>query len=136
MTTATGGHPTTAPERLAVIGGGLAVVALAWPTLAGATGASLPCPLRAATGVPCPLCGSTTSAVALVRGRLGEALAASPLLVVAAVATAVVLLVLALRRSGLLAPARPWPAAWTRPAVAVALVVAAASEAWQLSRLA
>lgn len=30
------------------------------------------------TGIPCPLCGMTTSVVATSRGRLSEALAANP----------------------------------------------------------
>ena len=50
------------------------------------------CPLRAATGIPCPLCGMTTSVTATVRGDFGAALAANPAGVLA-VAAAVVLLV-------------------------------------------
>ena len=38
----------------------------------------LVCPLRTLTGIPCPLCGMTTSVVATSRGRLGEAWAATP----------------------------------------------------------
>jgi Protein of unknown function (DUF2752) len=36
------------------------------------------CPLRTLTGVPCPLCGMTTSVTATVQLELGEAIAASP----------------------------------------------------------
>lgn len=36
------------------------------------------CPLRLTTGIPCPLCGMTTSVVATSRGRFSEALAANP----------------------------------------------------------
>lgn len=36
------------------------------------------CPLRALTGVPCPLCGMTTSVVATVHLDVGDALAANP----------------------------------------------------------
>jgi hypothetical protein len=39
------------------------------------------CPLRALTGVPCPLCGSTTSAVELGTGDVAGALRANPLAV-------------------------------------------------------
>jgi hypothetical protein len=40
--------------------------------------AGLPCPLRTLTGVPCPLCGMTTSVEATVHGQLGSALRANP----------------------------------------------------------
>lgn len=48
------------------------------------------CPLRRLTGVPCPLCGTTTGVLALVRGDVAGSLAANPvaLVVVAAVALA------------------------------------------------
>lgn len=36
------------------------------------------CPLRATTGVPCPLCGMTTSVKSSLRGDLPAALAANP----------------------------------------------------------
>lgn len=36
------------------------------------------CPLRQLTGVPCPLCGMTTSATATVELDLGAAIAANP----------------------------------------------------------
>ena len=43
------------------------------------------CPLRRATGVPCPLCGLTRGVEAAVRGDLGAALGAHPLALVAVV---------------------------------------------------
>ena len=46
------------------------------PLLGGHAG--LPCPLRTLTGVPCPLCGMTTSVEATVHGHLGAALQANP----------------------------------------------------------
>ena len=49
------------------------------------------CPLRAVTGVPCPLCGMTTSVTAIGRGRMGEALAANPAGLVAVVGALLVL---------------------------------------------
>ena len=64
---------------------GAAAVRAAWPGHAP----GLPCPLRTLTGVPCPLCGMTTSVTATVRGHLGSAVAANPaglLFVAAAVA--------------------------------------------------
>jgi len=41
--------------------------------------AGLPCPLRTLTGVPCPLCGGTTSVEDVFRGHLLGALQANPL---------------------------------------------------------
>jgi hypothetical protein len=52
------------------------VAALVHPLLP--TDVSLICPLRATTGIPCPLCGMTTSVVATVHGDLLGALAANP----------------------------------------------------------
>ena len=40
--------------------------------------AGLPCPLRTLTGVPCPLCGGTTSVEDVFRGHLLGALQANP----------------------------------------------------------
>ena len=48
---------------------------LAWTSLK----VPLICPLRALTGVPCPLCGMTTGTVAFLRGDLSGSLAAAPL---------------------------------------------------------
>jgi hypothetical protein len=67
---------------VALLGGGAALALL--PGHAG-----LPCPLRTLTGIPCPLCGTTTSVEATLHGDLAAAFAANPagpLLVVAAVA--------------------------------------------------
>jgi hypothetical protein len=55
---------------------------------------TLVCPLRALTGVPCPLCGMTTSVEATLHGEPGAALAANPAGLVAVVGA---LLVLAVR---------------------------------------
>ena len=64
------------------------------------------CPLRATTGIPCPLCGMTTSVTATLRGDFGAALAANPAGVLA-VAAAVVLLVSRRARS-VRVPAAVW----------------------------
>jgi uncharacterized protein DUF2752 len=59
-------------------GAALALLAAAatLPLLPGHAG--LPCPLRTLTGVPCPLCGTTTSVEATVHGHLLAALRANP----------------------------------------------------------
>jgi Protein of unknown function (DUF2752) len=64
------------------------------PVLPGHPG--VVCPMRRLTGVPCPLCGMTTSVEESVRGHLSRAFAANPW-GIAAVAVALFLLV---RRPG------------------------------------
>jgi hypothetical protein len=71
------------------------------PILPGHPG--IVCPLRAMTGIPCPLCGMTTSVEETVRLDLRDAVAANP----AGVGAVVVALALLFFR-----PARlrlPWP---------------------------
>ena len=71
-------------------GGGLMLAAaLVLPVLPGHP--SLLCPLRTVTGVPCPLCGMTTSVEATMHLRFGDAMAATPAGIVA-VLVAIVLL--------------------------------------------
>jgi len=50
------------------------------------------CPLRAVTGIPCPMCGMTTSVIATTHFDFGGAFAANPAGILA-VATACYLLV-------------------------------------------
>jgi Protein of unknown function (DUF2752) len=52
----------------------------------------LACPLRTLTGVPCPLCGMTTSVTAAVQLDLAGAIAANPAGLVAVVSALIVLL--------------------------------------------
>ena len=123
------------PERLGgfglLVGGG----ALSWPALTVRTGLGLPCPLRTVTGVPCPACGLTTAAVACVRGDLGAALAANPMILgLAGLAVAVVPLVV-LRAAGLVAPPRPWSPARRRVTGWTAGLLALASWLFQWHRL-
>ncbi len=69
--------------------------AVVLPLLPGHAG--FPCPLRTLTGIPCPLCGMTTSVEDTVRLRVHDALSANPA-GVALVLAAVALLVLRPRR--------------------------------------
>ena len=83
------------------------------------------CPLRAITGIPCPLCGGTTAAISLARGEVGEALVANPFAVVGA---AIVVL----------APMLYWSGVRWRTGRATLLVVGGllvVAEVWQLLRL-
>lgn len=123
------------PERLGLLGLGVAGAAVAWPTFSDATGAGLPCPLRAVTGIPCPMCGMTTASVALVRGRLTDAVAANPLVLLLAAVTIVMAVVLTLRLAGRLGPPQPWPGATTARAGRTVVVLGVLSEAWQVHRL-
>lgn len=70
--------------RLAVAAGG--TLLLGALRIHRPSGYATLCPLRALTGIPCPVCGTTTALVRLGRGRVAGALAASPLAVVALVA--------------------------------------------------
>ena len=129
-----GERALSAPERLGLVGVAAAGAAVLWPAVTAATGVALPCPLRSVTGIPCPLCGMTTASEALVRGDLGEAVAANPFVLLLAALTVLTVVAMTLRRTGLLRT----PAAWRGTAVARSVVLgaaaAAASEAWQLHR--
>jgi Protein of unknown function (DUF2752) len=64
------------PHDLRVAGGLMLALGATLPLLPGHPG--LPCPLRTLTGIPCPLCGMSTSVEETVRLDLGDALAANP----------------------------------------------------------
>ncbi|WP_189114928.1 DUF2752 domain-containing protein [Pilimelia terevasa] len=121
------------PERLGAAGAAAALAALLTPRVRAATGWGVPCPLRTVTGVPCPACGLTTAAEALVGGDAAGAAAANPAVFGLAALTVVGLAALARRglRGG--APV-PWSAAARRRVGWVVAVVAVGSWAFQLRR--
>jgi hypothetical protein len=76
-----GGSTVVELRDLRLAGAMMLPAALILPALPGHPG--LPCPLRTLTGVPCPLCGMTTSVEDTMHGHLGAALAANPMGIVA-----------------------------------------------------
>jgi hypothetical protein len=124
------------PERLGAFGLAVAGAAAAWPAVSTGTGLGLPCPLRWATGVPCPACGLTTAAVDLVHGRVLASLGDNPALIGLALLTAVMVPLLVLRHLGLAGPPAPWSPRARRRAGVTMLAAAAASWLFQLHRFA
>ena len=105
--------PRLAGARVAIQASDAAVAAIALcgasvllPAVPGYPG--LTCPLRASTGVPCPLCGLTTSVRALLTIDPGASLALNPLGLAALVGAGAALLQ---RRRTLELPAAVMPAA-------------------------
>ena len=127
-------RPRSVPEQLGVAGLGAAGTAAAYQAALGGQGLWLPCPLRTLTGIPCPLCGMTTGATALVSGDLGAALAANPFVLVLAGFTLVMAVLMAARAFGWVPGAAQWPASRRRQGCWVAAVLAAVSWAFQLHR--
>lgn len=122
------------PERLGGFGVAVAAAAAAWPSITAGTGLGIPCPLRWATGIPCPGCGLTTAAVDLVHGHALASLGDNPALMGLAMLTVVTVPLIVLRNLGLVRPPRPWPARARRRIQVAMLAAAAASWAFQLHR--
>lgn len=100
----------------------VAAVAVAWIHRVNDPGVL--CPMRALTGIPCPLCGGTTVFIELGSGHPVRAAAANPVVLVAAAALAVA----PLGAGGRWWALRPGTRAWMLG------VAFAASELWQLAR--
>jgi hypothetical protein len=100
------------------LGAAMLTLGAVLPHVAPAPG--LPCPLRTVTGMPCPLCGMSTSVEATCAGHLRQAVAANPVGLLAVAVAGVLLL-----RSG-------WRG--VRLPVAPLALVAVVSWAWELHR--
>ena len=68
--------PGVRTREVRAVAAGMIAVAVVYPALPGHP--SIACPLRATTGIPCPLCGMTRAVVAAVHGHLGASLAFNP----------------------------------------------------------
>lgn len=122
--------PLHTPQRLQRLGAGLLLSSAmaATPWWLGSQ-ISMGCAFRAATGLPCPLCGGTHACAAFVQGDWAAAWAANP-----GALGLLVLMALLAAQWGAEGPlgwrrARPWP--WAGP-VAVRMVVAGLLVSWVL----
>jgi Protein of unknown function (DUF2752) len=96
----TGGSLVFDPHDLRIAGGAMLAAAAVLPALPGHPG--IVCPLRTLTGIPCPLCGMTTSVEDTVHLHVRDALAANP---AGVAATVVALALLVLRPARFRVPA-------------------------------
>lgn len=68
--------PRLRERELRVAAGSMVAIAAVWPLLPAHP--AIACPLRAATGIPCPFCGMTRAVVAAIHGHLATSLAFNP----------------------------------------------------------
>lgn len=79
--------PNVEERQLALLWGAVALCALLLRPFWLAVAPLMPaCPFRLLTGVPCPTCGTTHAAQALLNGHVMDALAVNPLMTLAGVA--------------------------------------------------
>ena len=90
MSARTAALDVTPGRELRLAAGAMVAVAAVWPLLPAHP--PLACPLRAATGVPCPMCGMTRAVVAAVHGDFAASLRYNPGGLVVVVAAIVLLL--------------------------------------------
>lgn len=112
-----------------IVVGAVGAVTLAHLTIPGRP--ATVCPLRALTGVPCPICGGTTAAVRVGHADLLGAMRANPFVVVGALVVACLPAVAALRNTRVFGTARRLS---SRTLVAIAALGVVGSEVWQLFR--
>jgi Protein of unknown function (DUF2752) len=112
--------PTGVLVRAAAVG--LASIAVAW--LHAAHDPGVLCPLRRLTGIPCPLCGSTTVFIEAGSGSLRGAFLANPVTFLAAAGLIV----------APLGPGRWWWRAPYRFRHALVLAAIVTAWTWQLAR--
>ncbi len=74
--TLTVGSANLGVRELRLVGAGLLGMAAVWPAMP--VHPPLTCPLRATTGIPCPLCGMTRAVVAAVHGDVVASVAYNP----------------------------------------------------------
>jgi len=83
----------------------------------------LPCPLRLATGLDCPLCGGTRMAAALLHGDITAAWHYNAMVLVGVAAVGLWWLLTIGYKIGLVHRLPRLPARWQRPAIIAGLVV-------------
>jgi hypothetical protein len=69
-------QPRSRARELRIGAAALVSAAAIWPALP--LHPPLACPMRAITGIPCPVCGMTRACVAAVHGHLGASLTFNP----------------------------------------------------------
>ena len=90
----------TTSRQIGLLWGLVALALIAFSPLAPELAATTPaCPVKSISGLPCPTCGSTRGSLALLDGRILDALAFNPLVMSSGIAFVI---------GGLLAPLWAW----------------------------